>query len=305
MAQESVLKKPEGQASVNESSLEQNRNFIDSAHKSVSDTILLFTNRIDSFFGTRRGDEEANGSRVRVYFDHNMHEFEKDDSRADLRFTLKLPQLEKLFKFKVEKKSRPSAPSNEQDQSSTTTPEVPESSLLDIPSNLLKKWNYGISAGVRVRIPPDPYLRMRLRRTFTFGGFEFNPTQELSWFLKDGLGYTMTNDLDHQIEDWGLFRLVNNVNWTDAQDEVFTTHGPSLFIPLSKKSAISFSLLASARNKPKYYVYQYTLGASYRRSLYSNWLFLSVSPALAWPETKDWSRVLSLNLRLEAVFGTL
>ncbi len=283
--------------------LKQTQDIIDTTHKTVSDTILLFTNRIDSFFGTRRGDEEANGSRLRIFFDHNINEFENDNSRADVRFTLKLPQLEKLFKFKVEKKAEPnSAPTNEAPQ---TTPEIPKEESAFVPSNLLKKWNYGISTGIRVSIPPDPYIRMRLRRTFIFSGFEFNPTQELNWYLKEGLGYNMSNDLDYQIKDWGLFRLVNSLSWTDNTDEVFTTHGPNFFLPIDEKRAIQFYLLAFARNKPKYYVHQYSLGASYRQSIYSNWLFFSINPALSWPETKDWNRVLSLNLRLEAVFGSL
>ena len=87
-----------GPALAQDVSEKKDSNLVDDTHKSVSDTILLFTNRIDSFFGTQRGDEEANGSKVRVYLDHNMREYENDRSRIDLRFTLKLPQLEKLFK---------------------------------------------------------------------------------------------------------------------------------------------------------------------------------------------------------------
>ena len=291
------LKKPESSAPTN---------LIDDTHKTVSDTILLFTNRVDSFFGTQRGDEEANGSKLRVYVDHNFREYDNDQSRVDLRFTLKLPQLEKLFKFKFEKKDPQHSPSVKKEESQTIPlDKEEEKSLLDIPRNLFRKWNYGISTGVKVAIPPNPYIRSRLRRTFAFSKFEFNPTQELNWFLEEGLGYNMSNDLDYQVSDWGLLRITNSLNWTDQQDEVFTTHGPNFFLGLSDKSAIQFYLLAFARNKPKYYVHQYSFGASYRKKIYSNWVYLSINPSITWPETRQWARVLALNLRLEAVFGSL
>ncbi len=286
---------------------QQQDSIIDDTHKSVSNTILLFTNRIDAFFGTRRGDEEANGSKLRVFFDHNVREFEKDRSRVDLRFTLKLPQLEKLFKFefnkdpKKEKVIKAAQAESEEQKSEGEKQE----SIMNIPYKLFQKWSYGISTGIRVRVPPDPYIRARLRRTYLFGGFEFNPTQELSWFLKDGLGYSMSNDLDFQISEWGLFRLTNSLNWTDSSDEVFTTHGPNFFLPLNDKTAIQFYALASGRNRPTFYIHQYSVGASYRRSIYSNWAFFSINPSLTWPETRQWQRVLGLNLRLEAVFGSL
>ena len=296
-----------GTALAQDTSEKNDNNLVDDTHKSVSDTILLFTNRIDSFFGTRRGDEEANGSKVRVYLDHNMREYENDRSRIDLRFTLKLPQLEKLFKFKIEKKNddaknlTPKDSNDSKDNGEKST----DKAKANLPADTQQKWNYGLSAGVRVDLPPNPYLDARLRRTFTFSGFEFNPTQELSWFLKDGLGYTMTNDLDYKLKTWGLLRMVNSLSWRDDQDEIFTTHGPNFYLPINQKKAIQFYLLAFGRNKPTYYIYQYSLGASYRQAVYSNWIFLSTNPYMTWPETQSWKRVIGLDIRLEAVFGSI
>ncbi len=288
------------------------KSVIDHTHSTVSDTILLFTNRIDSFFGTPRGDEEANGSKLRVFVDHGFREYKADNTRVDLRFTLKLPQLEKLFKFEFNKdpkkvkaiKEAAHEDSLEQIENQTQQEEQSKG-IFSIPYKLLQKWTYGISAGVRVTIPPDPYLRARLRRTFLFGGFEFNPTQEVSWFLKEGVGYSMTNDLDYQVGEWGLLRLVNSLNWRDNEDEIFTSHGPNFFLPLSDKTAIQFYAIASGRNRPTFYIHQYSAGASYRRSIYSNWAFFSINPNISWPETSQWKRILSLDLRLEAVFGSL
>lgn len=275
---------------------------IDVTHKKVSDTILLFTNRIDSFFGNRRGDEEANGSKLRIFFDHNISEYKKDNSQLDMRFTLKLPQLEKLFRFSFNRDPKKEKMLS-QDKENTKASSKDEG-ILDIPYKLFQKWSYGISTGIRVSIPPDPYVRARLRRTILLGGFEFNPTQSVSWYLKEGVGYSMSNDLDYKIDNWGLFRLTNSLTWTDATDEIFTTQGPNFFLPLDDKTAIQFYAYALGRNKPTYYINQYSAGANYRRAIYSNWTFFSISPNISWPKTRQWNSVLSLNLRIEAVFGS-
>jgi len=275
---------------------------IDGTHKKVSDTILLFTNRIDSFFGNRRGDEEANGSKLRIFFDHNIQEYVKDKSRVDMRMTLKLPQLEKLFQFKFNRDPKKEQILNQVKANSNSSSKL--ENILDIPYKLFQKWSYGISTGIKVAIPPDPYLRARLRRTIVFSGFEFNPTQSVSWYLKEGVGYSMSNDLDYKLADWGLFRLVNSLSWTDATDEILTTQGPNFFLPLSDKTAIQFYAYALGRNKPTYYIKQYSAGANYRKSIYSNWAFVSISPSISWPKTRNWNSVLSLNFRIEAVFGS-
>lgn len=282
---------------------------VDDTHQQVSSTILLLTNRIDSFFGTRRGDEEANGSRLRLWYDHNIREYDNDSNRVDLRFTLKLPQLEKLFKIKFEKKQAPSddekssTQGNEREEEMKTPEE--KSWYSSIPEQLLKKWNYGLNLGVKVDLPPNPYARFRLRRTAVFYGFEYNPTQELDWFFKNGVGYTMTNDLDYQIAQFGLFRLTNTISWTDDSDTVNSTHGPNLFYKISDRNAIQFYAFAHAQNHPSYHVSSYSLGSNYRIAVYSNWIYMSINPYIDWPKSKDWRRTLGINFRLEAVFGSL
>ncbi|MCR9205410.1 MAG: hypothetical protein NXH75_12580, partial [Halobacteriovoraceae bacterium] len=71
------------------------KTYVDQAHQGVSSTILFISNRIDSFFGNQRGDDEANGSRLRVFYDSTFQQNQKLNKKADVRFTLRLPQLER------------------------------------------------------------------------------------------------------------------------------------------------------------------------------------------------------------------
>lgn len=282
---------------------------MDDAHKRVSSTILLLSNRIDSFFGSRRGDDEANGSRLRLFYDSTFRQNQRWDDRIDMRFSLRLPQLQKLLKVSFKKEGgsdkRPptNAPENENKKNKEVAPSKPDLKDLLLTAN---KWTFNVNTGLRVDIPPNPFARARLRRTMIFFGvLEFNPTQEATWFLEQGFGLNFTHDLDYSISPNLLFRIANSVFWTDETDQVTTTHGPQLFQQLSQNRALAYSIQAQGINRPTLYINNYSASIQYRQLIHSNWLFMEVRPAIDFPETENWNEVYSLFFRLEAVFGTI
>jgi hypothetical protein len=298
---------------------------VDSAHKGVSDTILLLSNRIDSFFGSRRGDDEANGSRLRVFYDSTFRQNQKWDKRADLRFSLRLPQLQKLLKlsFKKEGGKGPKKPAPDPDDDTGNNEEVvdpneqasrvgmPQGATSGAPSlrDLLLdrgRWVFNFNTGLRVDIPPNVFARARLRRTMVlFNSWEFNPTQEATWFSEQGFGLNFSHDLDYQLADNLLFRIVNSAFWVDETDVVSTTHGPILFQQLTNHRALSYSLQAQGTNRPKFFINNYSASIQYRQLIHSNWLFLEARPAIDFPKDQAWNEVYSFFFRVEAVFGSI
>ncbi len=275
--------------------------YVDAAHQKVSDTILLLSNRIDSFFGSRRGDDEANGSRLRIYYDSTFLQNQKWDDRVEVRFSLRLPQLQKLLKVSLNREGgEDKAPSKD---TASKTKEKP--SLKDLIVTT-KKWTFNFNTGLRVDFPPNLFARARLRRTFIFfNQVEFNPTQEATWFQNQGFGLNFSHDLDYQLAPDLLFRIVNSAFWLDDTDEVTTAHGPVLFQQLSRNRAISYSLQALGTNRPKLFINNYVASIQYRQLIHSNWLFLEVRPAIDFPKQQQWNEVYSLFFRVEAVFGSL
>ncbi|MCF8059392.1 MAG: hypothetical protein K9K67_08850 [Bacteriovoracaceae bacterium] len=272
---------------------------VDAAHESVSNTILLLSNRIDSFFGSRRGDDEANGSRLRVFYDSTFRQDQKWEDRVDMRFSLRLPQLQKLLNLSFKREGGKAPPK----EAPKETPIAPKLKDLIVTT---QKWTFNFNTGLRVDIPPNLFARARLRRTMLFFDlWEFNPTQEATWFQEQGFGLNFSHDLDYQLAPDLLFRIVNSVFWLDDTDEVTTTHGPSLFQQLSDNRALSYSLQAQGTNRPKYYINNYVASIQYRQLIHSNWLFLEIRPAVDFPKERRWQEVYSLFFRIEAVFGTI
>lgn len=288
-------------------SLNAARVLMNDAHQRVSSTILLLSNRIDSFFGSRRGDDEANGSRLRVFYDSTFRQNQRWEDRIDMRFSLRLPQLQKLLKISFNKEggkdNRKNPPSS--DTPKEAAPKASEPQLKDLLLTT-NKWTFNVNTGLRVDIPPNPFARARLTRTMIFfEAWEFNPTQEATWFLDQGFGLNFTHDLDYSISPTLLFRVANSVFWADETDEVTTTHGPQLFQQLSDHRALSYSIQAQGTNRPDLYINNYRGAIQYRQLIHSNWLFLEVTPAIDFPKAERWNEVYSLFLRLEAVFGTI
>lgn len=284
---------------------------MDDAHKRVSSTILLLSNRIDSFFGSRRGDDEANGSRLRLFYDSTFRQNQRWDDRIDMRFSLRLPQLQKLLKVSFKKEggtSDKAPPTNKDVQNEEKREDVlpPEKTSLKDLLLTTNKWTFNVNTGLRVDIPPNPFARARLRRTMVFFGmWEFNPTQEATWFLEQGFGLNFTHDLDYSISPNLLFRIANSVFWTDETDEVTTTHGPQLFQQLSKDRALAYSIQAQGTNRPDLYISNYNASIQYRQLIHSNWLFMEIRPGIDFPKAERWNEVYSLFFRLEAVFGSI
>lgn len=292
---------------------------VNSAHKGVSETILLLSNRIDSFFGSRRGDDEANGSRLRVFYDSTFRQNQKWDDRVDMRFSLRLPQLQKLLNLSFKREGGKGNPPpandkvgevNEADDIGEEPPNAPPR-MRDTPTlrDLLidsGRWVFNVNTGLRVDIPPNLFARARLRRTMIlFDKWEFNPTQEATWFQEQGFGLNFTHDLDRSITPTILFRIANSAFWVDETDVVSTTHGPILFHQLSDSRAISYSLQAQGINRPKLYINNYSASIQYRQLIHSNWLFLEARPAVDFPKDNGWNEVYSFFFRIEAVFGTI
>lgn len=285
---------------------------VDDAHSRVSETILYLSNSIDSFFGSRRGDDEANGSRLRVFYTSVFEQDQRMDDRIDVRFSLRLPQLQDRLKINFDKSGggektnsenvRPGEPSQNAVKESEQVP--PQQNLL--PFIHQGKWTFNFNTGLRIDIPPNPFARARLRKTvILWDTFEFNPTQEATWFLEEGFGLNFGHDLDMQLGEDLLFRIVNSAFWLDDDDILRSSHGPILFHQISPRRAISYSALAGGINRPKYFINNYELAIQYRQLIHKKWLFLEIRPAVNFPKERRWQEVYSAFFKIEAVFGSI
>lgn len=272
-------------------------NVLDSAHSEISKRLFMISNRMDSFFGSTRGDDYASGTRLRIYWDHYKKESYPYSSKLTLRLKLDLPDLQNKIKFKFnwsqKKENVPKAAENSNQSNLKLGPKIEQERL----------WRLSMDSGLNVEIPIDPFIRTRLFKTYFFGKWELLPAQEFFYYLREKLGETTTLNLDHPIRENILLRIENAATWYDNSDELATIHGPSLFQEITDKRAISYNLKAIGTNRPTFYIKDYYASVTYRQDLHRQWIYGEITPQINWPKEKKFERVLSILFRLETMFG--
>ncbi len=278
---------------------------VDKTHKRVGNSLLFLTNSIDQFFGEKKADDYANGSRLRAFYTISKREYNDLESSPNFKIRLVFPQLQDRLKFKYS--SNKPTPQPEKEKPKEKEVEAQKTSKKPIVPSKFKnafKWNVHFESGIRVDFPPNPFAKFRIDKNIKLGSWIIRPTQEFFWFLRDGFGETTSLNFDNSLTPKTLFRFQNEVTWRDDTDDVTFVTGPTVFHRISDKRAIAFNLKASGINRPKLFVNNYRASIDYRQNIYKKWLFFELNPAVDFPESRDFHKVYSISLQVEAVFGS-
>lgn len=294
---------------------------VDQTHSFLSSSILLMTNRIDRFFGSTRGDDEANGSTLRTNWQYSKTEYEPSNDGFNIRYNLRFPELQKKLRFnfsrkakdknqdKDKEKNKDNNNDKKQESDSASSADAKAKSKLAKRAEQLvdytKYWNVRLEGGLSASLPLNPFLNLRFWRPFSGSFWEFNPTHEFFTFWEQGFGTRHSFNVDFRLSKRLLLRIENTFTWTDEADEITSSHGPSLFLTLSNRRAMSFDAKAFGKSRPTYFVHNYRLATSYRQLIYKNWFFFELTPSLSFPTDRGFERIASIFFKLEAVFGSI
>lgn len=286
---------------------EEKEPLVDRVHGKLSTGVVRLSNKIDRFFGSKRAEDQANGTQVRLTYLTSITEDGDIDHEGLIKFRLKLPYLEELLKISFKREANEEKSDEQSSQVKKEEAKGESSSVRRLGEAILnepKKWSVHFNTGIKVQIPPQVFGNLRLRRSAYFGKWEFRISQEFFWFSRDGFGETTTVDFDRPINSNFLFRVRNLATWTDEEDEFLTEHGPILYWQISKRRAASFSAKAQGASRPSFHINNYQASINYRQLLHKTWFYLETGPVLDFPKDSDWDPFLSYTIKLEAVIGT-
>ncbi|MHB1024261.1 MAG: hypothetical protein ACYC24_00970 [Desulfobacteria bacterium] len=250
-------------------------------------------------------------SYLRWMNDFRWDEEERFSFRSTVRASLRLPRLKKRWRLVISSENRgdPNAiiPEDPGNPGLDTASRVRAGStelvyeILRTPRSILDA-----GAGVRVKIPPDAFVRTRFQHARplalgTLGRF----TATAYWDAREGLGESNQIDLERRLAPPTLLRWSNSMTITETSR--WWTWGTelSLLHKLSPKSAITFAGGVSGATHPSWVATNYRLLARYRRNVWRKWLFLEGEPDIHWPRKEDGSRkpVWGATLRVEILFA--
>ena len=285
--------------------------WVDRTHSRVErdlfDTVVWF----DHFFGDDKlVVTELPESFLRWINEFRWDEEERFSARSTVRATLRLPRLKKRWKLVISGETRgdpnaitPEDPGNpglfEGSRVRTGSTEL----IYDILRTTRSSLDAG--AGVRVKIPPDAFVRTRFQHARpvgfrTLGRF----TATAYWNARDGLGESNQFDLERWLAPPTLLRWSNFITIEEKNDGWIWGTELSLLHKISPKSAITFAGGVLGATRPAWSAENYRVLVRYRRNVYRKWLFLEGEPDIHWPrkEGEDRKPVWGATLRVEILF---
>ena len=80
------------------------------------------------------------------------------------------------------------------------------------------EWRTKASLGIKLKVPLDPFLRIRAHRDFSITNWKIRFTETLFWFNSKGLGASTLLEIDHPLTKNLLFRSKTSELWTNFLD---------------------------------------------------------------------------------------
>lgn len=259
-------------------------------HEYVSDSMVNLANRLDSFLGSQRADDELNRSSLRLGYNVRMRDSTRGKTQSDVRFNLRLPSIENRLKEltyqNTRKKKKGEAGYGEQTQK--------------------EPWRFRTNVGVGLNIPvPTAFAMARLRKNWIYAKWIPRFQQQIAWYTdRSWINNTQMN-FDREIQkNRQLFRFVNESDWKITEKNFITTHGPSILHNTSDDDVWSYNFrVNTGKHNTAYFLSGYGFSIGYRRNLLGQWLYGEVVPALDWPKDLGFRRTPGIMFKIESLFG--
>lgn len=282
--------------------------FLEKPHSVLSGGVEALSKRIDTFFSGERAYEEATGSHARLIGQSVFEEGGDANYRIDVRGKVVLPSTQKKLRLLIETDTEDSL---QQRKNPTNTQETPKEAIkesdyyaaIEGQVRESKKWNIDTDLGIRLRTPPDPFTRLKLRRTYYFTYWEMKFFETFFWFDSKGWGSSSTLDFDRQLREDYLFRSSTNAYWTDKLDHFELGQEFFLFHEIDDRRAVVWEAGVFGLSQPVIHATTYRIGVKYRHRIHKDWLFFEIKPEVFYRKEDNFESTSFLTFSLEMIMG--
>ncbi|MGP9635015.1 hypothetical protein ACT3R7_18335 [Halomonas sp. AOP43-A1-21] len=278
---------------------------------SVGNWVDNTSRNIDSFFGGEYYNNSVNNeSYLRLGQEIDWMEGEGVGGDVSVRYRIDLPTTEERLRLVIE-----------------SDPEESQGTLADQGSGRLyndqrdrrnstfgldwlesrdkrENWSNRIGAGVRLRLPLDPYVRFTSERLWDIGDgpWQLESFNRLSWFNNEGYSARTEWDIGRPLSENRHLRFITNVQWREEEDTLEYSEIAELNQRLNKRSALRYSAIAIGESVSNPRITNYYLQTRYRRDVHKGILFADVIPELHFQREVSYDPRWAMTLRLEMYF---
>jgi len=280
---------------------------VDRAHAGISNRLEATVKYADHFFATDNVFEETNKSYARLPLDTIYDQDNGLEFKVRVRARIILPNTNKKLKLLFSDTGTIDDPEANPSNSSTVRSAVRDNDYavsLETEFEKTGKWKIRPALGVKSRIPPDPFVRIRAIRYLPLSKKWLSRLSATSAYLAiDGFAHDANVQLSRAIQRNFLFRSSSRWKFTEEKDYSEAIQIFSLFQHLNEKVNLAYEAGIFSDNEDNWEVAEYRLWHRYRKLVYKKWLFLELIPELRFKQENDYDPSYRITFRIEPVFG--
>ncbi|MBA56515.1 MAG: hypothetical protein CMK89_18850 [Pseudomonadales bacterium] len=292
---------------VQPSYMDQGVDYLLDSRRRISSAVSIMGERMDAYFAGEQYWEEDNDTYLRLRVSQKWIEGGKFEPELDYKFRLDLPGTKKRYRLVLTYQEDNEQTLEQRELSSERAGPPSEQSLfaglLRTLSDESGNWESKLSAGIKVKLPPDPFVRASGKRFISLGEhWEFEVGSYVEWFNSSGVHGATDLIFSRIVAERFLFQSSSLFDWRQENDTLEYGQIFSLFQDLGPVDAIGYHMGAFGTSYSHSRINTYYISADYRRDLYKDWLYMNVVPELAFPREEDFSGVASITLSFEIFF---
>jgi len=143
---------------------------------------------------------------------------------------------------------------------------------------------FDVDLGVRFRIPPDPYAKLRFFRNWDFNEDTLVRFRQIGfWTSKRGFGTTSQVDLDKLLSTNLLARWSNSGTVAEDREGLDWSSTISFFQGLSNRRAFNYRMFIRGETGREASLQNFGVDIGYRRRILREWLFIEVRTSATFP----------------------
>lgn len=279
-------------------------------HARLSRWVESTSRGIDGFFGTTDALTVNTDSYLRLSQEWDWREGEPFDQDLGARFRLDLPTTEERLRLIIESEPDETRGTLAEQESALSDDRADSLGDLLVGLNRLgdrdksRHWNTRVGAGIKLRLPLEPYVRLTSQRLWTLedGPWQLHSDNRLSWFNGDGYSARTRWDLGRPIDETRHLRFLTNAQWRETEDTLEFSQAVELNRRLNRRSVLRTSggVIGESGSRPV--IEDSYLEVRFRRDIHKGFTFLDVAPSLHFPRDADRDPRWALTLRLEMYF---
>ncbi|AQU82285.1 MAG: hypothetical protein JJT87_18255 [Halomonas sp.] len=265
---------------------------------------------IDAFFGGEQATSTNNDSYLRLGQEIDWMEGEGTSDDISIRYRIDLPTTEERLRLIIESDPEESQGTladqgsgrlyNDQRDRRSSTLGLDWLESRDKREN----WSNRIGAGVRLRVPLDPYVRLTSERLWDIGDgpWQLESLNRLSWFNNEGYSARTQWDIGRPVSESHHLRFITTIQWREEEDTLEYSETAELNHRLNNRSALRYSAIAIGESTSNPRMTNYYLQTRYRRDIHKGILFADVIPELHFQREVSYDPRWAMTLRLEMYF---